>query len=76
LSQRVLEAVENGDVEGASAATRERFEFMSIRFTAPEPEVGINQRGAVGTVSGPLGIPILNCQSFFASFCSQKEESS
>ena len=76
LSQRVLEAVENGDVEGASAATRERFEFMSIRFTAPEPEVGINLRGAVGTVSGPLGIPILNCQSFFASFCSQKEESS
>jgi len=36
LSQRVLEAVENGDVEGASAATRERFKFMSIRFTAPE----------------------------------------
>jgi DNA-binding FadR family transcriptional regulator len=35
LSRHVLEAVEKGDVEGASAATRERFKFMSIRFTAP-----------------------------------------
>jgi DNA-binding FadR family transcriptional regulator len=37
LSQRVLEAVEDGDVEGASAATRERFKFLAIRFTAPKP---------------------------------------
>ena len=37
LSQRVLEAVEDGDVEGASAATLERFKFMSSRFTGPKP---------------------------------------
>lgn len=34
LSRRVLDAVENGDVDGASAATQERFRFMSLRFMA------------------------------------------
>jgi hypothetical protein len=37
LSQRVLEAIEDGDVEGASAAMREHFKFMVIRFSPPEP---------------------------------------
>jgi hypothetical protein len=37
LSQRVLKAVEDGDVEGASAATRERFNFLSFAFTGRVP---------------------------------------
>ncbi|EIZ79437.1 GntR domain protein [Novosphingobium sp. Rr 2-17] len=36
LSQRVLDAVEDGDVEAASEATRDRFQFMSLRFAAPK----------------------------------------
>ncbi|EIZ80901.1 GntR family transcriptional regulator [Novosphingobium sp. Rr 2-17] len=35
MSRRVLEAVEAGDVEAASTATRERFQWMSVRFTTP-----------------------------------------
>lgn len=34
LSRRVLEAVENGDVEGASAANRERFDVISASIAA------------------------------------------
>lgn len=36
LSQSILHAIEDADVERAGAVSHERFEFMSLRFSAPD----------------------------------------
>ncbi|EIZ79542.1 GntR family transcriptional regulator [Novosphingobium sp. Rr 2-17] len=36
LSQSILDAIEDSDVERAGAVSRERFAFMSLRFSSPD----------------------------------------
>lgn len=36
LSQSILDAIEDADVERAGAVSRERFAFMSLRFSSPD----------------------------------------
>jgi DNA-binding FadR family transcriptional regulator len=67
LSRRMLEAVEAGDVEGASAATRERFELVPLctssevlrpagsRFSGPpDMDASTNERVRCRSEGGPV----------------------